>query len=266
MPARHRTTPGSARPSVGRRRCCSARRPGGERRSGGAVPDLASRTGRTAAPSPRRRTRWCPQDPPGRAVIVDRQASPGTEQTDALAPASSTAATTDPRPRSIAARSSALTTSRKYRVTPSRWVTEAVLRRSNPAAVRTASAPRASVGQAERSTEPFGHETVHEARDAAPGEQDPLREDAHPQAAAGGIGELQQRVVLRQRDAVRGLQLLVQGAPEQARVRLDQGPPGAKPGVGGGDRDARGGGAWAAPGRGRGELGCHGSYPTPTTN
>ena len=84
---------------------------------------------------------------------------------------------------------------------------------------------------------PVGHEPVDEAGDAAAREQHPLREDAHPEAAAGRGRELEQRVVLGERQAVGRLQLVVEPAGE-ARVGLEEGPPGAEARVARRDRVA----------------------------
>ena len=61
---------------------------------------------------------------------------------------------------------------------------------------------------------PDADEPVHEAGDPAPRQQHAVREHAHPEAATRGVGELEQRVVLGEREAVGRLQLLVEPARE----------------------------------------------------
>ena len=98
-----------------------------------------------------------------------------------------------------------------------------------------ASAPRASVTHVDPLDHPVGDEPVDEPRDPAPRQQHAVGEDAHPQATARGVGELEQRVVLGERQAVLRLQLLVQAAREP-RVRLQERAPRAEARVGGAGR------------------------------
>ena len=66
--------------------------------------------------------------------------------------------------------------------------------------------------------------------------------DAHPQPAAGGVGELEQRVVLGERQAVRRLELLVE-PPGEPGVGVQERPPRAEARVGRGDGVAAAGAA-----------------------
>ena len=90
-----------------------------------------------------------------------------------------------------------------------------------------------------------GLEAVDEPGDPAAREQDAGGEDAHPQPPARGRGELEQRVVLGQRDAVSGLELLVEAA-EQAGVGVQEGAPRAEARVIRGGREPGTGSAAAA--------------------
>ena len=122
--------------------------------------------------------------------------------------------------------------------------------RTRPAAaprrrrVSAASAPRASVTHCRPHDHAAGLEPVDQPRDPAPRQQHPVRERAHPEPAIGRVDELEQRVVLGEREPVRRLQLLVQ-PPEQARVGMDEARHAPRRGSSGGVA------AWIAGGVGR---------------
>ena len=96
--------------------------------------------------------------------------------------------------------------------------------RSRPAAVRSASWPRASVSQAIRSTQPCGLEAVDEPGDPAPRQEDPLGEDVHPDPPSRRRRDLEQRVVLGEGQAVGRLELVVEPAGDPG-MRLEEASP-----------------------------------------
>ena len=91
----------------------------------------------------------------------------------------------------------------------------------------------ARIGRALRPVHEAGrHEAVDEARHAAPTEQDPVGQLAHPQAPLRRDRQLEERVVLGQRHRLLGAELLVQ-APADERVRLEERPPVVEVGMAG---------------------------------
>jgi hypothetical protein len=79
---------------------------------------------------------------------------------------------------------------------------------------------------------------VDEPGDPAPRQDDPLGEDVHPDPPAGGVGDLEEGVVLRKRQAVGRLELLVE-APGDPGVGVQEAPPRAHAGNVGDDRTRR---------------------------
>ena len=64
-----------------------------------------------------------------------------------------------------------------------------------------------------------GDEPVDQPGHAAPAQQDPVRELVHPQPPAGRLGELEQRVVLGERQVVLRPEILVEAAARAGRGR-----------------------------------------------
>lgn len=89
----------------------------------------------------------------------------------------------------------------------------------------------ATVGRAGRALhEPVGDETVDQPGNSRAAQEHAFGEDVHPEPAVRRRGELEERVVFRQRKAVLVSQLVVE-APADAGVRLEKGPPGRQPRV-----------------------------------
>ena len=115
----------------------------------------AAASHRAAGPGARHEPRPDPPGPGGLprgrragplSAVARQQPLPGSR------PSPPAAATMPSRTRTKASRSPSGMAARKCSSTPRRWVGEAARRRRRPASVRTANAPRASVGQARRST------------------------------------------------------------------------------------------------------------------
>ena len=139
--------------------------------------------------------------------------------------------------RSMTGSASGSTTSMKCSPMPRRCVREARRRRSRPAGVRTASAPRASVRHVSRSTSPSATSRSIEPRHAALAEEHAVGQLAHPDASLGRVGDGQQSVVLGQRQVV-----LERAAPRRVGARSGRGPAGTH-------ATARGAGRCVANGR-----------------
>ena len=93
---------------------------------------------------------------------------------------------------------------------PRRWVGAASRNRSRPAGGENG-LRAAGIGQARVSLDrSVRDEAVDQSGHAAPAQQDPIGELVHPEPAAGRLGELEERVILGERQVMFGAEVLVE--------------------------------------------------------
>ena len=103
--------------------------------------------------------------------------------------------------------------------TPRRWTGRCLVRRTSPAAVRTASLPRRSSGNGVPRHVTVAHEPVDQAREAAATQQHRGRQVVHAQREVGSLRELQQHVVVGERELPLGSELYLEQANDSGMGR-----------------------------------------------